>query len=118
MTTAVVRRDTWGNATTPERSLAQRRAALDRANEVRVFRAKLKKDMTARRVSARDVLLEPPEFVGTMKVLDLLLAVPKVGRVKAGRVLRAAGVSPSRSVAGLSERQRSELLLRLGPWAG
>ena len=83
---------------------------------VRTKRAVLKKDMKARRVTARSVLLEPPEYVETMKVVDLLLAVPKVGRVKVNKVLRRLGVSPSKTVGGLSERQRQALVELLAVW--
>lgn len=103
---------------TPDRSLQQRREALARANRVRAYRARLKVEMKRGERSLRPLLLSPPAELVSMRVFDLLVAVPKVGRVKAGRVLRQAGVSPSRTVGGLSARQRSELLLRLGPWAG
>jgi hypothetical protein len=116
MTVVVERRDTWGNATTPGRSLQQRREALCKANDVRTRRAVLKKDMKQRRVSARDMLLEPPEFVETMKVVTLLLAVPKAGRVKVDKALRRCGVSPSKTVGGLSERQRAELVRLMAVW--
>ena len=41
------------------------------------------------RVSIHDLLLEPPEYVETAKVFDMLLAVPKYGRVKVNKVLVA-----------------------------
>lgn len=102
----------------PERSLQQRRDALARANEVRTFRAAMKKDLKGRQQSLLPLLEEPPAELASMKVLDLLIAAPKVGRVKATKVLRSAQVSPSKTVGGLSERQRTELLVRMGPWAG
>lgn len=101
----------------PQRSLEQRRAALDRANEVRTYRAQLKKDLKQRRVSLRPLLEEPPALLESMKVLDLLIAAPKVGRVKATKALRSALVSPSKTVGGLSDRQRGELLALIAPWA-
>lgn len=100
----------------PERSLAQRLDALDRANRVRTFRAELKREVKAGTVSAVPALAEPPAQLATMKVIDLLLAVPKVGRVKAGRWLTRCRVAPSKTVGGLSERQRGELLGMLEPW--
>ena len=100
---------------TPERSLAQRMAALRRANEVRTLRAQLKKDLAHGRVSVVDVLLEPPEWAETMHVIDLLLAVPKYGRVKVNKVLRQMTISPAKTIGGLSTRQRTELVSRLRP---
>lgn len=94
----------------PERSYAQRRVALDRANEIRAFRACLKRDVKAGRRSVHVLLLRPPEMIETMKVWDLLLAMPKYGRVKVDKVLRKVKVSTSKTVGGLSARQRSELV--------
>jgi S13-like protein len=94
----------------PERSLLQRMDALQRANEIRTRRAQLKKDLKAGRVSIHTLLLDPPEHVETAKVFDMLLAVPKYGRVKANKVLQQCRISPSKTIGGLSERQRTELV--------
>jgi hypothetical protein len=94
----------------PERSLTQRLQALDRANAVRTRRAKLKKDLKAGRASIHSLLLEPPEYIETAKVFDMLLAVPKYGRVKVNKVLTQCRISPSKTIGGLSERQRDELV--------
>ncbi len=102
--------------TAPERSLKQRRDALERANEVRVKRAQWKRDAKAGCESIHAVLLDPPAFMETAKVFDVLLAVPKYGRVKVNKVLTQCRVSPSKTIGGLSQRQRDELvsLLRRG----
>ena len=97
----------------PLRSLDQRMDALKRANDVRVRRAKLKKDLKAGRVSIHVLLLDPPEYVLTAKVFDMLLAVPKYGRVKVNKVLQQCRISPSKTIGGLSQRQRSELVGQL-----
>ncbi len=96
-----------------ERSPDQRMLALRRANEIRSLRAQLKRDLKAGRVSIAALLVEPPAWLQTMKVLDLLLALPKVGRVKAAKLLDSCRVSPSKTIGGLSERQRAELAARL-----
>jgi hypothetical protein len=84
--------------------------ALHRANEIRTRRAQLKKDLKGGRVSIHTLLLEPPEYVETAKVFDMLMAVPKFGRVKAARFLNQCRISQSKTVGGLSERQRAELV--------
>jgi hypothetical protein len=94
----------------PERSLTQRMDALKRANEIRTERARLKRDLKAGRVQIHGLLLSPPQYVQTAKVSDLLLAVPKYGRVKVNRVLTSCRISPSKTIGGLSERQRNELV--------
>lgn len=96
-------------AGTFERSLAQRQDALERANMVRTRRAVLKREMKAGRVRFVDLVREPPEYIDTMKLVDLLLAVPKVGRVKANKALAQCHCSPSKTVGGLSQRQRDEV---------
>ncbi len=97
----------------PERSLDQRMEALRRANDVRMKRAQLKRDLKDGAIDIADVLKDPPEHVLTAKVFDLLLAVPRCGRVKATRYLQTCRVSASKTVGGLSERQRAELVALL-----
>jgi hypothetical protein len=97
----------------PDRSLLQRMDALNRANTIRTQRAQLKRDLKAQRTSIHQLLLEPPGFVETMKVFDALLAVPKYGRVKANKVLVWCRISPSKTIGGLSQRQRAELVSML-----
>src|SRR3954470_1840369 len=94
----------------PVRSLDQRMEALKRANDIRVKRAQLKKDLKSGETSIEQILREPPEFVSTAKVFDMLMAVPKFGRVKAARLLNQCRISQSKTVGGLSDRQRHELI--------
>lgn len=94
----------------PARSLDQRMEALKRANDIRVRRAQLKKDLKEGRTQIETILLDPPEFVSTAKIFDMLMAVPKFGRVKAARLLNQCRISQSKTVGGLSERQRTELV--------
>ncbi|HZO49024.1 MAG TPA: integration host factor, actinobacterial type [Gaiellaceae bacterium] len=94
----------------PARSLDQRMEALRRANDIRVRRAQLKRDLKEGRAQIETVLLEPPQWVETAKVFDMLMAVPKLGRVKAARLLNTCRISQSKTVGGLSDRQRAELV--------
>jgi hypothetical protein len=84
--------------------------ALKRANDIRVKRAKLKKDLKSGALSIEQILAEPPEYVSTAKVFDMLMAVPKFGRVKSLRMLNQCRISQSKTVGGLSDRQRHELI--------
>lgn len=83
--------------------------ALLLANDVRVKRAKLKTEIKAGVRSVLDALNAPPPEAVTMKVFDLLLAVPKYGRIKVNKMLARVQISPSKTVGGLSPRQRREL---------
>src|SRR6202035_378242 len=93
----------------PERSLNQRMDALARANQIRIKRAQLKRDLNACRLAIHSLLLNPHEFVETAKVFEMLLAVTKYGRVKVNKLLAHCRIAPSKPIGGLSERQRSEL---------
>ena len=75
--------------------------ALQRANDIRTRRAQLKRDLKAGRQPIDELLLEPPEFLETAKVFDLLLAVPKYGRVKVNKILTQCKISPSKTVEAL-----------------
>ena len=100
--------------TAPERSLGQRMDALGKANEVRSRRAALKADLKRGAVNIHDILDAPPEFLLTAKVQDLLMAAPKCGRVKSAKIMEQCRISPSKTIGGLSERQRTELLAHFG----
>lgn len=97
----------------PERSAAQRHEALGKANRVRSRRAKLKRDLKAGRESIHNLLERPPEYLENAKVFDIILAVPKLGRVKVNKILTRCRISPSRTFGGLTERQRDELAAML-----
>ena len=43
----------------------------------------------------------------------MILAVPKYGRVKANKILTQCRISPSKTIGGLSQRQRGELVSQL-----
>lgn len=91
------------------RALAQRMGALKNANEIRTKRATLKRDLKAGRASIHDLLLEPPDFIHSMKIFDLMFACPKYGRVKVNKCLQLCRISPSKTIGGMSPRQRTEL---------
>ena len=97
-------------AETHARSTAQRLEALRKANEIRTGRAQLKMNLASGRVRITDILATPPECAQTQKVHDLLLALPKYG---SARLLAHCRISPSKTVADLSDRQRTELIGRL-----
>lgn len=88
----------------------RRLAHLKKANEIRVLRAQVKRDLAAGGIEAWPLIAEPPAELATMKVYDVLLAQDKWGVVKTRRFLRAHGVSEVKTLAGLSARQRAEVV--------
>jgi hypothetical protein len=93
----------------PARS-SQRLEALRKANEIRVGRAQLKKELATGAVRIEEIIAQPPDFANTERVSSLLLAVPKYGRVRVSRLLTRARISDSKRLGGLSDRQRAELI--------
>jgi hypothetical protein len=94
----------------PARSAEQRREALALANRVRHQRACLKADLKRGSLSLATIIMEPPEYLASAKLLDLLIALPRYGRARATRLLEDCRISPKKSVGGLSARQCHELL--------
>jgi hypothetical protein len=95
------------------RSHAQRLQALRRVNEIRIARAQLKQQLALGTLQITDLPPAPPPCTRTQKIDELLLALPKHGPVRVGRLLTHCRISPAKTVAGLSDRQRQELITRL-----
>jgi hypothetical protein len=94
----------------PARSREQRRRGLEQANEIRSARATLKKQLAAGTIELAPIIASPPAWLQTARVRNLLLAVPKIGTVKASRLLTQCGIAHSKTLGGLSDRQRHELI--------
>jgi S13-like H2TH domain len=90
--------------------LERRMIALRQANNVRGLRAKLKQDLREGKIRLEQVLATRADYLANAEVFDLLVAVPKIGPVKAGRLLTIARISPSKTFGDLSERQRVRLI--------
>ncbi len=97
----------------PERSAHQRSDALSLANSVRTQRAALRAQIQRGEVSIASVLDGPAPYLAKAKIAELLLALPRYGPVKVGQLLERCGASPQKTVAGLSERQRRDLIRAL-----
>jgi hypothetical protein len=89
--------------------------ALRRANDIRLRRAELKRKLKSGDAELDALLRSPPDYLETAKVFDLLLAVPKYGRVKVNKLLTQCQISPSKTVGGLSDRQRQHLISFIQP---
>lgn len=95
----------------PERTPDQRMTALRHANEIRCWRSQFKRDVAAGKVDVPALLAEPLDpWLDTMKVDALLISIPKYGRVKVNRLLKSCAVSPSKTLGGLTRRQRLDLV--------
>jgi len=96
----------------PELDDESRRQALEKAAEARKVRAELKHQLKSGEIDFAAVLrrAEDDEVVGKTKVSAVLEALPKVGKVRARRLMERLDISPSRRMRGLGGKQREKLL--------
>jgi|TARA_B100000902_G_scaffold34208_1_gene41188 hypothetical protein len=96
----------------PKLTDAQRRAALEKAAEARRVRAELKALIKMGSRSIQDVLelSDTNEIISRTKVLAILESMPKIGKVKARRIMQEIGIAESRRLRGLGDQQRAALL--------
>lgn len=91
----------------------KRMRALARANEVRLARADLKRQLASGHLSAADVLLEPPLAVLSWPVAKLLLSQPRWGQATCHKFLSRNEIGELRRVGALTDRQRRVLAAQL-----
>lgn len=84
----------------------QRMDALASANEIRLARASLKRQIRAGQKSVRVVVLDPPWYVDQMYLVDLVMAMPRYGQARAGKLLRKADLSFAKRIGAMTDRQR------------
>lgn len=96
----------------PELDAESRRQALEKAAEARKVRAELKQQLKAGEIDFAEVLrrADKDEVVGKTKVSAVLEALPRVGKVRARKLMERLDVSPSRRIRGLGANQRQKLL--------
>jgi len=96
----------------PELDDEARRQALEKAAAARRIRAALKHQLKVGEIDFADVLerADGDEVVGKTRVSAVLEALPKVGKVRARRLMERLDISPSRRIRGLGSNQREKLL--------
>ena len=78
----------------PGRSREQRLRALEQANEVPDSESEeLKRELAAGKIELAAILADPPPCARTARVRDLLVALPRIGWVRAGRILGHCGIA-------------------------
>lgn len=85
-------------------------AALEYGNQIRSQRAALKRDLKARKTTLVAILQNPPEYILKMKLYDLVMAQRQVGRAKTKEIMTKCHISPVKTIGGLTDRQRNEIL--------
>ena len=92
--------------------------ALQRANQVRLARAELKRQVAGEEISASQVILDCPWEAASMSISDLLMCQRRWGRARCRRLLVSLGVPENKQIGTLTERQRSALAAVLASGAG
>lgn len=94
----------------PQITPEARAAALEKAGEARRARSELKTKLKMGSTTLRDVLASKDEVVLKTKVLTILESLPKLGKVKARRLMDEVGIADTRRVQGLGDQQKIRLL--------
>jgi hypothetical protein len=93
-----------------QRGDSQCMQALARANEVRLARAALKRDVGAGRRSVTEVVLESPWEAQSMSLTELLCSQRRWGRARSRKLLASAGLNEAKHLGTLTARQQRILV--------
>ena len=91
----------------------QRLRALERANEVRLARAALKRSIGIGEVSAADVILECPQAASSWPIGDLLMSQRRWGSTRCRKFLSRNHIIETKPIGTLTDRQRQILATAL-----
>jgi uncharacterized membrane protein len=84
----------------------QRLRALERANEIRLARADLKRRIAEGEVSAAEVILDPPCAAISWEIGELLMSQRRWGSSRCRKFLLRSQISETKPVGALTDRQR------------
>jgi hypothetical protein len=85
--------------------------ALERANQVRLARADLKRRIADGQLGADEVILSSPWEAESMAVADVLMSQRRWGQTRARRLLAGCQMSENKTLGSMTERQRKAVAL-------
>jgi len=91
----------------------QHMRALQRANEVRLARANLKRRVTYGETTAAAVILNSPWEAESMAVAELLMSQRRWGHTRARRFLAGVPMTETKTIGSMTDRQRQNLAAML-----
>jgi hypothetical protein len=97
----------------PRGETSQCMQALARANEVRLARAALKRDVSAGRRKVTAVVLDSPWEAESMSLSELLCSQNRWGRARSRKLLSSIALNEGKRVGTLTDRQRRILVAAL-----
>jgi hypothetical protein len=83
--------------------------ALQRANQIRLARAEIKRRVALGELSVVDVLLSGAEEIETMEIAELLTSQRRWGHTRARRFLAAIPMTESKTIGSMTQRQLATL---------
>jgi hypothetical protein len=92
--------------------------ALERANQVRLARAELKRKVAACEVDVAEVILDCPWEATSMAVGDLLMSQRRWGQMRCRKFLIQVPITEMKTIGSMTERQRVKLAELLRAAAG
>jgi hypothetical protein len=84
----------------------QRLRALERANEIRLARAAIKRRIALGEVSAADVILQCPDAAASWAVGELLMSQRRWGTTRCRKFLSRNQIVETKAIGTLTDRQR------------
>jgi hypothetical protein len=97
------------DATTMAPAPPQHMQALQRANEVRLARAALKRRISDGAITVDEVILTSPWEAASMTIAELLTSQRRWGSTRCSKFLAGIGMPETKTVGSMTERQRSLL---------
>lgn len=92
----------------------QRLRALERANEIRLARADLKRRIARGSVSVAEIILDPPQEADSWAIGELLISQRRWGETRCRKFLIRNQISETKPLVSLTDRQRRLLANQLG----
>lgn len=91
----------------------QHMRALDRANQVRLARAELKREIAEGSRTVAEVVADCPWESKSMSISDLLMSQHRWGRTRCRRFLASVPMQETKTIGSMTDRQRECLAARL-----
>lgn len=90
----------------------ERADALGKAAAARTTRAEAKERLKSGELSVKQLLSsgDTDDAIARMRVVELLEALPGIGRVRAAAIMKQLGIAASRRIRGLGIHQRQALV--------
>ena len=87
--------------------------ALERANQVRLARAELKRRVAVDQVAVAEVIMDCPWEAESMAVGDLLMSQRRWGQTRCRKFLAQVPMSEKKTIGSMTDRQRRTLAAML-----